>query len=69
MKAEQQILTASVLGTIACLNGRKRIPAHDPELMQMLEGRKVGETPEGELSTPRIMELWLENWDLTNLKA
>lgn len=63
MKLSGQILTASVLGTIAYKEGKLRVPAKDSGLLEMIKGRRVGETPDGEASTIRLMEAWLEAWD------
>ena len=55
---------AAELGKKAFLNGKKSIPAHDAELMQMLKGRSVGEAYNTE-----IMDAWLKAWNEENLKA
>lgn len=63
MREVEQILTAAVLGTIAFKNGKKRVPAYDKELLKLLKGRNVGETPEGEASSVRIMQEWTNAWE------
>jgi len=68
MEAVRQIITAAVLGTQAFTNGARCIPAHDPELMSMLKGRPLGETPAGEASTIRLLEEWANAWHAANLK-
>lgn len=63
----QQLLAAAVLGTNAFLSGKPRVPAHDKDLMDMLRGRGIGQTPKGEASSIELMKMWLNNWDLANL--
>lgn len=58
---QNEILQASVLGTIAFKEGR-RIPYHDTQLMKMTEGKAVGE------SLP-IFRAYIKAWDNANLKS
>jgi len=69
MKAKVQILRAAVLGTAAFKNGIKCAPCLDNELMNMLKGRKIGETPQGEAKSIKLMKVWTENWTLANFAA
>lgn len=69
MSAASQIVKASVLGTIAFKDGKKRVPALSGELMSMLAGRQVGVTPEGEASTVSILKAFAHSWDCANLAA
>lgn len=62
-----QLFAASVLGTIAFNTGRACVPAHDAELMSMLEGRRIGQTPEGEASTVAILDAWLKSWNAAHV--
>lgn len=65
--AKQQILEASVLGTIAFNNGINRAPFYDTTLHKLWAGRGVGETPKGEASTVEIMKAWTNAWDAANI--
>lgn len=67
MKATTQILAASVLGTIAFAAGMNAAPCLDSELMGMLAGRTVGETPQGEASSIDLMRVWSTSWHAANL--
>jgi hypothetical protein len=62
-----QIFQASILGTLAFNEGRKRILGWDTELMALMPGRFVGQTPKGEASSAAIMGAWLRAWDAANL--
>jgi hypothetical protein len=64
-----QILQASVLGTLAFKSGKKCIPAHDADLMNMLSGRMIGQTPKGEASNIQIMKAWTNAWHNANIAA
>ena len=65
--AQIQIIKASLLGTMAFKNGKMRVPMQDIELMNMLQGRKIGETQKGEASNIQIMKSWISAWDNANL--
>jgi hypothetical protein len=62
-----QILEASILGTLAFNNGLNRAPFYDTELQKFFKGRGVGETPKGEASSISIMKAWTNSWDAANL--
>lgn len=66
MKATQ-ILHASILGTQAYKDGKKKAPFFNTELLKMLEGREIGKTPKGEASSIEIMKAYTNAWDLANL--
>jgi hypothetical protein len=57
---EKRIAEAKVLGKEAFEDGKKRVPAQDYNLEQVLEGLEVGE------AAP-ILEAWIEGWDKANL--
>lgn len=61
-----QLFRAATLGTIAFKAGRHAVPAHDNELMEMLSGRQVGETPVGEASTTALLSAWTASWHAAN---
>jgi hypothetical protein len=67
MKAKEQILQAVFLGAQAFLQGKPRVPAFDAELNNMMRGRNIGETPEGEASSIKLLTIWLDQWDTMNL--
>jgi len=69
MRAKDQIFQAAVLGTAAFKNGVKCTPCLDNQLMSMLAGRQIGETPKGEAKSVKLMKVWTENWTLANLAA
>lgn len=69
MTRDEQIAEAARPGRVAFDEDRRRVPAHDPELMRMLEGRYVGRTPEGEADTVEILDAWLASWDRANVAA
>lgn len=69
MKAKEQILTASILGTQAFNNGKRCVPAMDQELMNIIGSRKIGVTPKGEATSKKIMNTWIESWTKANLAA
>jgi hypothetical protein len=58
-----QITTAETFGMINHEQGIMRVPAQSKELMNMLTGRKVGQTPKNEPSTSDLMVAWLKGWD------
>jgi hypothetical protein len=58
-----QITIAETLGMINHEQGMMRVPAHCKELMNMLTGRKVGETPKNEASSIELMDAWTKGWD------
>ena len=58
-----QITTAETLGIINYEQGVMRVPAQSKDLMEMLKGRGVGETPKGEASTKELMNAWTKGWD------
>lgn len=61
MKATQ-LQTAENLGTLDF--AKEFISAsQSAELMKMLEGRKIGETPENEASSIEIMDAWKKGWN------
>jgi hypothetical protein len=64
MNAKTQIFAAAVLGTKAFHNGIKCAPYRDKELMELLKGRMIGQTPEGEATTVKILTTWTENWNM-----
>jgi len=68
-KKAAQILTAMALGTIAFNEGKKAIPCQNADLMNMIAGRKIGETPKGEASSVKIMDAYLRGWTNANLAA
>lgn len=62
MKTPTKVIVAQVLGQKAFVNGAKRVPAHDPELMTLLAGNEVGQ------GIP-VLDAWLRGWDEANLAA
>jgi hypothetical protein len=69
MENTAQILAAMTLGTIAFNEGKKATPCQNADLMNMIGGRKIGETPKGEASSVKIMEAYLRGWTNANLAA
>ena len=69
MRASKQILQAAILGTQAFNSGVKCAPCLDNGLMDMLVGRTVGVTPEGEATTIAILDAWKDAWVAANLAA
>lgn len=63
MKKNTQLAIAETLGMVNQQEGKNRIPAHSKSLMKMLNGRKIGQTPQGEAPTVDIMDSWLKGWD------
>ena len=62
MKATQ-ITTAENFGMINHEQGSMRVPAQSKELMIMIQGREVSETPTDEATTKELMEAWYKGWD------
>jgi hypothetical protein len=62
MKATQ-LQTAENLGTLDFAKGIMAAPSKSPELMKMLEGRKIGETPKCEASSIEIMNAWTKGFN------
>jgi cell wall assembly regulator SMI1 len=60
---KHQLLIAETFGLIAHELGRNRVPAQDKKLLQMFDGRNIGETPTGEASTMDLMKAWTNGWD------
>ena len=58
-----QITTAETFGMINHEQDVMRVPAQSKELMGMLTGRLVGETPKNEASTMDLMDAWIKGWD------
>ena len=58
-----QITTAETFGMINHEQGTMRVPAQSKELMNMLIGWKVGESPKNEASTIELMNAWTKGWD------
>lgn len=67
MKALQQISTAALLGYNAFKEGEPCVPHFDKELAKIMKGRKIGETPEEEAPTIKILQTWIDNWNLANI--
>lgn len=65
--SKQQLLEASVLGTIGFKN-KLNAPYQDNQLMQLLDGRKVGITPKKEASSVEIMKAWTNAWHDANIE-
>lgn len=58
----RKVASAQIAGTIAFKEGKKRIPAHDSNVMELLKGQKPGSK-----TTIRIFNAWLKAWDIANL--
>ncbi|WP_125411767.1 hypothetical protein [Leeuwenhoekiella sp. MAR_2009_132] len=58
----QKLASAQVLGTQAFKEGKMRVPAHDAELIKLIEGNQVGNP-----MTLKLLSAWTANWDLANL--
>lgn len=54
---------AETYGMINHEQGNNRVPAQSKELMELISGRKIGETPKGEPTTIELMDAWLNGWD------
>ena len=63
-----QLTTAETLGIINHEEGIMRVPAQSKELMNMIKGRKVRETPKNEVSTLQLMDAWTKGWDKAKRK-
>ena len=61
MKATQ-LQTAETLGTLDFAKGFISA-SQSIEIMNMLEGRKIGETPKSEASSIEIMDAWKKGWN------
>ncbi|MEB2158963.1 hypothetical protein VDS42_19125 [Xanthomonas campestris pv. campestris] len=64
-----QLDKAAQLGAAAFAAGKMCVSAHDPAVLLMLKGRRVGETPEGEAGTVEILKAWSGAWVAANLAA
>ena len=62
MKASQ-ITKAETLGMVNHENGTMRAQAQSKDLMEMLRGRNIGQTPQGEATTKELMNAWTNGWD------
>lgn len=60
-KVKQQIFAAEVAGRIAFKEGKKRVPAHDANLMEIISSNQVGESI-------KPMKAWYKGWDTANLE-
>jgi len=69
MNREEQIKKAAELGTEAFNSNKGSAPCQCPEIENMIEGRKVGETPEGEATTIEIFKSFNNAWMDANLSA
>lgn len=69
MKATDQIKKAEKLGATAFNNNAMCVPALDRNLLNMLAGRGIGETPKGEASTIRLLKSWTGAWHNENAKG
>jgi hypothetical protein len=58
-----QINQAMTFGMIAFENGKMRVPAQDGQLINMMNGREIGQTPEGEASSINLIKSWCAGWD------
>ena len=61
MKATQ-LQTAETLGAFDFAKGFISA-SQSIEIMNMLEGRKIGETPKNEASSIEIMDAWKKGWN------
>ena len=61
MKATQ-LQTAETLGALDFTKGFISA-SQSAELIKMLEGRKIGETPKFEASSIEIMDAWKKGWN------
>ena len=57
-----QLTTAETFGMINFEQGINA-PAQSKEIMQMIENRKIGQTPKGEASTKELFDAWFKGWD------
>ena len=58
-----QITAAETFGMINHEQGVMRAPAQSKELMSMIAGRKIGETPKNTPSSIELMDAWTKGWD------
>jgi hypothetical protein len=63
MKTEAAIITAQILGTVAFNKGRSAVPAHDPELLKVIEKHEIKEMG----ACIPILKAWLASWHAANL--
>lgn len=63
-----QLERAALMGREGFHSGKKA-PAQDARVLEMLKGRKVGQTPEGEASSIAILDAWNSGWFGEYLKA
>lgn len=57
-----KIVTAQVLGQQSFVNGKAPVAAHDPRLLELLKGNKVGE------GIP-VLKAWNRGWHEANAAA
>lgn len=57
----EKIAKAKELGAKAFWDGKRCVPAHDPELMKLLEGLPVGG------GSSEIIQAWLDGWHRENI--
>ena len=69
MNAATQLLQAANLGTAAFRAGIKCAPCLDKNLLAMFAGRQIGEIPEGQAGTVKLMDAWTKAWTAANLAA
>lgn len=65
---KEQLNEAFRLGQEAFKRGMKCVPAWDGALMNMLKGREINKTPEGEADTTELLDQWSKGWHDMNLK-
>ena len=58
-----QITIAETFGMINHEQGVMRVPAQSKELTEMLDGREIGKTPNGEASSMELMTAWIKGWE------
>jgi len=63
---QHDIFIASVYGTRAHINGKKRVPFHDKEFMKWLTSKIINK-PVG-TSVP-LLKAWNNSWDARNLNT
>lgn len=68
-----QILIASLAGTAAYNRGESSAPCQDAEFMprfaDMIHGREIGYTPDGQASTIAILKAYGTAWHAANADA
>ena len=57
-----QITTAETFGMIDHQQGINA-PCQSKELMRMMDGRQIGETPKGEASSIALLDAWYKGWN------